>query len=195
MKPPMNFKDLPRFKPKKRKLIAAILVLIETAASMGKSLSKGDIVKSLFIADGEHIEDHGRPITFDNYIAMQRGPVGDLAFDMLDDDVDWSEFGLEAAPWTKRSVGWHQRYSPCGIAADRLDLSRSDVAALNSALNHVLEKGFKAISEETHGHPAWLSAWGGKHEGARAAAMDWREFPAFRTEEVSDLVMSSGNDA
>lgn len=193
MTPEVDFKDLPHFKPKKQKLLAAILLLIEEAAKMKRTLSKGEIVKSLFVADDTHLQKHGRPITFDNYVALAKGPVGDLTSDMLNDRVEWSDFELAVAPWQRRDVRGLDRYAAGPVASNRRKLSPSDIEELTAALRHVTGAGFQKISDDTHVHPAWSRAWERKGENARAAAMDWREFPALDEDTVSDLVMASWN--
>ncbi|RSV27861.1 Panacea domain-containing protein [Sphingomonas sp. ABOLH] len=195
MTPPMDFKDLPTFVPRKQKLLAAILLLIEEASSLGLKLTTGEIVKSLFLADDRHLADFGRPITFDNYVAMKNGPVGDTAVDMLNDrpNIRWSEFGVERAPWLQEQDGDRSYYRAAGITADRRKLSPSDIDALRVALDHVTTVGFGKVSIETHAHPAWASAWLGKAEGDRAAAMDWRDFPMIDAAAAADLAMASAN--
>lgn len=195
MIPAMNFKNLPYLRPKKQKLLAAILVLIEEASNAGLKLSQGEIVKALFVADDSHFSKYGRPITFDNYVAMKNGPVGDLAVDMLkgNPNVNWGDFDLDQAPWSREDADGRSYYRAAAAAANRRKLSPSDVEELVAALDHVAFVGFGTISQETHRHPAWVSAWSAKNELDRAAAMDWRDFPAADPEVVSDLVMASWN--
>ncbi len=195
MTPAMDFKDLPTFVPKKQKLLAAILLLIEEASSLGLKLTTGEIVKSLFLADDRHLAEFGRPITFDNYIAMKNGPVGDTAVDMLNNkpNIRWSDFGVEQAPWLREQDGDLSYFRTAGITADRRKLSPSDIDALNAALDHVRTVGFGKVSIETHAHPAWAAAWSGKDEGDRAAAMDWRDFPMIDAATATDLAIASAN--
>lgn len=192
----MNFEHMPHFKVKRHKLLAAIMFLIEEAAKIGCLLTKGEIVKSLFIADDRHLANEGRPITFDNYVAMQNGPVGDLALDLLNDrGIDWSVFGLSTAPWTVIIDGNRTRYASGSVPARRDELSLTDEDELSAALAHVQRSGFGRISGETHDHPAWTSAWHEREAGANAAAMDWRRFPAMDTNAFADLVCSSWSAA
>ncbi len=197
MTPSMDFKDLPTFAPKKQKLLAAILLLIEEASALGLKLTTGEIVKSLFLADDRHLAEFGRPVTFDNYVAMENGPVGDTAVDMLNDrpNIRWREFGVDRAPWSQEQEGDRSYHRTRGVAADRRKLSLSDIEALRSALDHVTSVGFGQVSVETHAHPAWTLAWHGKADGARAAAMDWRDFPMIDAAAAADLAMASANAA
>lgn len=196
MTPPMDFKDLPAFAPNKPKLLAAILLLMEEAAKVGRELTSGEIAKSLFIADDQHLAAYNRPVTFDNYVAMKNGPVGDLAIDMLNDrpQISWSEFGVDRVPWSSR-IDADRRCFSADVASDRRKLSRSDISALAAALEHVMANGFGSISFETHRHPAWKAAWNGKDENDRAAPMDWRHFPHVDDAFASDLAMASWNAA
>ncbi len=59
----MRFDGIPEFRPNKVALMEAILFLIDQAAGIGRRLSKGEIVKCLFLADGAHLTEYGRPIT------------------------------------------------------------------------------------------------------------------------------------
>jgi uncharacterized phage-associated protein len=195
MTPAMNFKDLPVLVPKKQKLLASILLLIEEAAKAGWELSKGEIVKSLFVADDKHLAKYGRPITFDNYVAMENGPVGDITSDLLNEyEIVWADYGLDKAPWTTRKDdAGRVYYCLDAVASNRRKLSPSDVGELTSALGHVKTLGFGRISHETHKHPAWAAAWSAKDETARGAAMDWRDFPMADSNAISDLAMASWN--
>lgn len=195
MTPAMNFRDLPTFTPKKKKLIASILLLIEEAAKAGLILSKGEIVKALFLADDQHLEKYGRPITFDNYVAMKNGPVGDIASDLLNENnIKWADYELDRAPWTIRTDQVDRKYYRlAAVTSNRRKLSPSDVEELSFALARIAAVGFGRISHETHKHTAWVAAWSKRDETAGAAAMDWREFPKVDSDAVSDLVMASWN--
>lgn len=185
----VNFDGLPKLEPKRDKIVAAILLLLSEAQLTGRALSKGEIVKSLFLADDHHLSAFGRPVTFDNYVAMHKGPVGDLASDMLNDKVDWEDFDRANAPWIRGTERGLQCYKPSIVEADLSTLSRTDVASLKKAFDIVTNDGFDGVSESSHDHPAWRAAWG---DGtAKAAAMDWRDFPSVDEETVLDLVSSS----
>lgn len=192
MNPTMNFKNLPQFTPDKPKLLAAILFLIEEAAKSGAKLSKFQIVKSLFRADDAHFAQFGRPVTFDNYGAMTHGPVGDTASDLLNDyKIKWPEFGVAASPLTCEVIGNYPYYS-ANVAADRDELSPSDVEALMVAMAEVRRLSFTDLSDATHKHPAYGAAWNsGADAEVSVVPMDWRLFPSANAARVSDLVFAS----
>lgn len=185
----VRYDGLPELLPRKDKLLAAMLFVLEEAEKLGRELSKGEIVKALFIADDQHLAEYGRPITFDNYVAMKKGPVGDLASDMLNDKVSWKEFSLSAAPWAKKEKRGLVFYALADTPCDESELSVSDKEELSSALSKVLAQGFERTSDKSHDHPAWRAAWGAGDK--KAVAMDWRTFPGVDQEMADDLSMAS----
>lgn len=187
----MDFNALPHFTPKDQKLLAAVLLVIEEAKKRSLDFSRGEIIKTIFIADNDHFIEYGRPVTFDNYIAMKNGPVGNRASDLLNGLLDWADFGLEAAPWRMWNDGKYDRYAVPENSANRKKLSPSDVDSLVKALEKVIEQGFFAISEWSHNHPAWKSAWFGRAKDTRSAGMDWRSFPQIEAGRLSDLISST----
>jgi hypothetical protein len=56
------------------RILAAMLFLMNEHPG----LTQCQIVKSIFLADEQHLNTYGRPVTFDNYVAMPRGPVPSL---------------------------------------------------------------------------------------------------------------------
>ncbi len=156
----VRYDGLPELLPRKDKLLSAMLLLLEQADRLGRELSKGEVVKTLFIADDAHLAEYGRPITFDNYVAMKKGPVGDLASDMLNDKVSWGEFALEGAPWSKVEKRGLVYYALADMPCDESNLSLSDKEELVDALSEVLAQGFERTSDKSHDHPAWRAAWG-----------------------------------
>jgi Protein of unknown function (DUF4065) len=158
-KPPVH-----KMEPAKDKLVEAILFLIARAKKRNRELTQYDIVKSLFFADRSHLNRYGRPITFDNYVAMANGPVPSLAYDVLKGESGPNQFGLIEFPWT-RQVGGHSNpkaYIFCDPKRDpSMDvLSESDAEALDDSLATVLSLTFGQIKKLTHDDPAYIEAWG-----------------------------------
>ena len=92
------------------------------------------IFKVLYFADRDHLADWGRTITGDRYIAMEFGPVPSALYDLFLAQSD-------------------KRITPRADANMRV-LSRSDIKALDKALNEYGGKDFKTITDLSHG-----SAW------------------------------------
>jgi len=161
-----------RLKPNKRKILESILFLIEEAGRRGSYVTQYEIVKSIFLADINHLENYGRPITFDNYVAMKFGPVPSESFDMLKPEYKPSPLLSDAWPlWTREqspSDGPNAfKYVAPARPANRRTLSETDRAALTQAIEKVKSLGFGALKNLTHKHRAYIDAW--RDDGDRAA--------------------------
>jgi len=160
-----------KLEPNKRKLLEAIVYLIERGEREGQPLTQYQIVKSLFLADTAHLNRYGRPITFDNYSALEFGPVPEEAYDMLKPTYSWRlKFEAEGPPWERVPAG---QGSACHYVSLKRPpnlrvLSRSDIQYLSAALDRVRELGFGGIRDETHTHPAYVEAWERRGDGMRA---------------------------
>ena len=187
----VNFGDLPTFKPDPAKVLAAICFLIEEAGERGEELTQYDIVKSIFKADERHLNDFGRPITYDNYIAMEHGPVGDMAIDMLNSLFDWAIVGLRNAPWQRSApIGGKAVFHHLSVSRDRDALSGSDERMLLAALVETKAQGFKTVRQTLHRNAAYRAAY--KTRTGKAAPMDWRLIGRCRDDElIDDLVAYS----
>lgn len=143
------------------KIKEAIVFLIGLGARQNKALSQYDIVKALFLADRRHLNEYGRPVIFDNYTAMEHGPVPSLAYDFLKSN--------DAMPWKKdkaEKAKFHF-HSPEREADEEL-LSPSDFDALSDALTTVKSLGFAQIRKLTHEDQAYVDAWD-PEDGSRKA--------------------------
>src|SRR3569833_2759794 len=85
-------------RPNIQKILEAVLFLLREAANADLRLTQYDIVKSVFIADLFHLEKYGRPISFDNYAAMENGPVPSETYNLLKPDYDGRSFSGEDWP-------------------------------------------------------------------------------------------------
>jgi hypothetical protein len=185
-----------RLEPNRRKLLEAILYLIGRGERDGQPLTQYQIVKSLFLADTAHLAAYGRPITFDNYAAMEFGPVPTEAYDMLKPGYSWKvKFERDGAPWAREPVEHSTafRYLRPERAANFRVLSKSDVVALHGALGRVRELGFGGTKDETHRHPAYLAAWE-RRGTAGSVPMDYAALLVDGDQEVlEDLAFASAH--
>ena len=150
--------------PATDKLIESILFLIAQASERNYQLTQYDIVKSLFFADKSHLNRFGRPITFDNYVAMPNGPVPSRAYAILKNEIEPATLGLESFPWD-RTTGEHANPKACLFknpkrAPSEDILSESDMEALSDAFATVKSLTFGQIRKLTHDDPAYITAWG-----------------------------------
>lgn len=134
----------------------------KSAAAIGYLVSrtKADlysVMKMLYLADKVHLTKYGRTIAGDDYVAMEKGPVPDRAYNLC-----------------KYVRGDRKRFDPMPDAADLFafegnsillkkdpdleELSRSDIEALDAAAGVFASGGWKAVFKESH-DAAWEAAW------------------------------------
>ncbi|WP_461381806.1 Panacea domain-containing protein [Devosia indica] len=149
--------------PDLNKIVESILLVLKKAAERGKSVTQYDIVKTIFLADRLHLNEYGRPITFDNYFAMKDGPVPTKVYDLV-----------KGGPWAERLIGgelpWTTTPAP-GTARAKLFkatldpaedvFSPSEIEAIENSLTVVLSLGFSQVRRLTHEDPSYVDAWGG----------------------------------
>ena len=149
--------------PNKNRILQALLYLISEADKRGLEATQYFLVKALFLADKSHLNSFGRPITFDNYVAMNHGPVPSYAYRLLREEVDFrKEFGLRGRPWKKKKAKINKNANAYSqptstIALD--DLSPSDLEALSNALMVASSLSFSQLRKLTHEDPAYVDAW------------------------------------
>lgn len=153
--------ELVRLKENLPKIVFSIAYVINYANSIkGKRPSQYDIVKSIFLADRRHMNRFGRPITFDNYVALKHGPVPSLTYDLLRENTRAkARLDGRRIPWKKTNVGKYNEYYDSSIEDFERYLSVSDIEALSGAYQTVLTLGFAQIRKLTHEDPSYVDAW------------------------------------
>ena len=159
-----HMKQAPRvhLEPDLSKLLAAVSFLIKEGEREGATVTQYDIVKALFLADRAHLNRYGRPITFDNYVAMKHGPVPTLAYDFLKFNPSMlRRYKIKELPWKferAEHIG-----AGCirffGAFGDDQALAASDIKTLKQAFATVSGMTFRQVRELTHGDPAYKEAW------------------------------------
>ena len=146
-------------KPDKLKIQEVLLYLMNKKPR----ITQFQLVKSVWFADKVHLNAHGRPVTFDNYAAMPKGPVPSLALNALTS----AEFDHQRQFGNPRQwKGTPKRLRPDAIefvaerAADLDYLSQSDLAAMDEGLETVLKTSTEDMWTMLHEHPAYKEAWG-----------------------------------
>ena len=131
------------------------LEVILFIASKLPSATLHSISKMLYLSDKLHLQDYGRLICGDRYIAMGYGPVPSAIYDMMkvvsqgkSIDVDWDEIIQDAIGVT----------SGRNIIAKRdcnMDLlSESEEECLSQTIAHYGSKTFGELTDITH-DDAW----------------------------------------
>lgn len=186
---------LARLVPNKRKILEAILFIIELAGEGGAYPTQYDIVKSVFAADIFHIKKYGRPVTFDNYAALQFGPVPSETYDMLKPEYDSSALNEDVWPiWNRKQApdvgSLAFRYCDPKRPSNHRKLSQTDREELTSAFHLVKTLGFKGTRDWTHENPAYKTAW--ENRGfAHSNPMDYAQLVEHDEQLVEDLVYAS----
>ena len=91
--------------PNADRIVNSILQVITEAARRAVVVTQYDIVKTIFLADRAHLNKYGRPITYDDYVAMKFGPVPSAVYDLLKENkFRMDKFSLRALPWTRREA-------------------------------------------------------------------------------------------
>jgi hypothetical protein len=118
--------------------IEAVLWIIQNGES-----NMYNVWKILFSAEKYHINNHGRPITGDTYMAMEFGTVPSWLYD--------------ATYTVSCGMGFfRQDYSLVAERCPKMDyLSQSDVKALRHGFDKYAGLGFNTVKEKNHEEPAW----------------------------------------
>lgn len=113
------------------------------------------ISKMLYLADKSHLQDYGRVICGDRYIAMENGPVPSAIYDMMKVptgrttvDVDWDELIKEAFDVENSRTIVPKRTPDVDL------LAQSETECLLKAIHEHGLKSFGQLSDLTHD-----SAW------------------------------------
>lgn len=171
---PKTDSEVVKMTPNVDRILAAIFHVITAAKERNETITQYDVVKAVFLADRSHLNEWGRPITYDNYVAMVHGPVPTLTYDLLKANANvLRRHHIHALPWTTKQVdGRTRKYVPIDGASDPAELlSPSDIQALDDALGTVKRLGFGQVRRLTHEDPAYIDAW---QEGGEKASYDMK---------------------
>lgn len=134
-----------------RKTVQAVLYI----TSQLKRNDFHKIFKILYFSDRDHLATYGRPITGDNYIAMEDGPVPSKLYDIFKsvrgdgyfkDDGRFSQyFNVESWDLIKRNLD-----------PDLRALSKTDLSFLQENIQKYGEMSWEEIREKSHDY-AWSS--------------------------------------
>jgi len=126
---------------------------------LGQKTDKMKIVKLLFLADKYHLLHYGRTITDDSYCAMQHGPVGSIALNilnyntdgvkdyLLNTEIEYASNLIEITSLLKRNV----TNNPCNFEM----LSETDRQAIKYIVSEFGRMSTPDLKEYTHLYPEW----------------------------------------
>ncbi len=134
-------------------------VAVEAINYILKKIGKADkltIIKLLYLADKCHLVRLGRTITEDEYYAMNYGPVGSLAKDILtnyDDNITFSESESEYIKNLINPVDKYYYEYKTGVINQAL--SESDYESLDIILAKYSNLSSDELVKLTHNYPEW----------------------------------------
>lgn len=165
-----------KFKFNEQKTIEAIIYL----ASRIRKPTKLSICKLLYFADKTSLEEYGRFITGDNYVAMEYGPVPSNAFDLINGAGNNDDFQVD----NKDIVPLRQ--------ADEDEFSRSDIEVLDRIISEYGNKPAWELSRISHDE-AYDNAWMGGRSSYPMPVEDIVEM-FDNTESLLDFLLNRHND-
>jgi len=132
---------------------------LEAILFIAKSLNNPtfhSISKMLYLSDKLHLQDYGRLICGDRYIAMEYGPVPSAIYNMMkvaakkdSIDVDWDEIIQDALTVKRGRDVIPKRESNLDM------LSESEIECIQKTIAEFGDKSFGELTDITHD-----SAWG-----------------------------------
>ncbi len=155
------------------KAVAAVAYL---ASQTGESMYP--VLKMLYLADRCHLERYGRFIVGDHYVAMEKGPVPSVTYDMLK-FVRGDRSFFDGGEVAKLAFGLDRqthRFSLHG--APSFDaLSESDIECLEEVVALCKEKGAKYIRDASH-DDAWKATTRNSDMAMEAIAAQFDDGPS-----------------
>ena len=167
--------------PNVSKIRESVLFLLNSASG---DLDQYKIAKAVFLADVSHLNRYGRPITYDNYVAMDFGPVPSKTYELLSKSPETLEVEVKAQEHKRNFFGPLRRH-------EELELSESDEIELESALKTVEPMSFGKLMKLTHDHIAWKTARQGKKN--RAPQMEYAQLFEIHDQVQADYIARFSN--
>ena len=160
------------YRPKIEKIIELLLHM----AHVRSGADKYQAVKFLYLADREHINRYGRPITQESYWALPYGSVASTAKDLVEGDRKaMFAAGIGELPFDVTPRGKYEYLENPKRAVD-LDLfSKSDLKVFDEIIGKYGERSFDDLFRITHDHAAYQKAWSRRKPGAKAVPMFYDE--------------------
>lgn len=157
-----------KYRTNEKKVLEAILWL--TNRRPGMDLYR--VLKILFLADKAHFNKYGRPIAGEKYVAMEYGPVAETAYQILrKQEGVRRKLGITDFPFARGTDDQKDALFPAR-EPELSVFSKSDIAALDDAMNKYGNMSFNGLKALTHRHPAYTEAWAARGS-KRSSPMAW----------------------
>lgn len=181
------------FRPNYEKIIELLLYL----AHKKPGVDKYQAVKFFYLADKEHINRFGRPITYETYFALRYGPVASKAKELIEGNKGaLKKAGLERLPIETRYISRRgpDKNDIIVISKPLRDVdysifSKSDLIVFDEVLSKYGNLDFDALYKITHEHLAYKKAWANRGWFQRALMdyADMIELPKKREQILMDI--------
>jgi uncharacterized phage-associated protein len=164
------------FRPKLDKIVELLLYL----AHVRPDADKYQAVKFFYLADREHLNRYGRPITHESYFALPYGPVASKAMDLLEED-HWTmtEAGIETLPFDVEKAHRGDKditYIRAPKRSVNFDLfSKSDIKVFDEIIAQYGKSSFEELFAITHEHYAYKRAWNNRRPGSKRSQMYYED--------------------
>lgn len=147
------------FKFNSKKSIETILWIIQHDPSPNLYRT----LKIIYAADKFHLNNYGRPVTGDRYVALRHGTVPSAIYDMLknNDPLSLQSLKLDNYPF---ELAVHHSLK-AGRTPKLGEFSESDIEALEFGLNEYAAMSFSEIEKKNHLEPGWQKVWEEKPNG------------------------------
>ena len=157
------------------------------AKKSGGKINKMKAIKLIYFADRYHLRKYGRPVTNDEYIAMEYGSVGSKTKDIAENTTFLDNIESE---YRKKYLSNPGQYDIQSINETDMDIfSDSDIEALDFAIKNFGLFDQYALSEISHAYPEWQKFEKElKTKSGSASSMDYEDF--FKDAKSGDKYLS-----
>ncbi len=133
-----------------RKITQAINFFAEKENN--KTINVTKVVKLLWAADRYHLRKYGRLLTCDNYVAMERGPVGSTVKDIAEES-NFLPAGIDS--YSTKYLKPRQYVTQSCREADMKVFSQTDIEALEFANTNFGSMSQSELTHLSHQYPEW----------------------------------------
>ena len=176
-----------RFRPQLDKIVELLLYL----SHVRPNADKYQAVKFLYLADKEHLNRYGRPITFETYYALPYGPIATHAMDLLERNAAvMTDAGIGELPFEVEDLDKITYIRVPKRAVDHDIFSKSDLAVFDEIIKKYGNFSFYQLYQLTHSHFAYKNAWEKRRRGAKRAKISYNDMvdeTARKQEFINDI--------
>ena len=162
--------------------LSKILNLLVLLAVEKPGTDKYQAVKFFYLADKAHLNEFGRPITYETYFALHYGPVASTVKDLMEkNSFTMKKLNLSELPFTTRYIERGEGQKPiialesASADVDYSVFSKSDLRVFRQIIADYGNMSFDDLFKLTHKHPAYTRAWGTRARNSQRALMSYED--------------------